>query len=322
MEPPTSQPNAGNVSSANSVFNSISPTVKAEIDAMAKAFLAYANLQYEQRGKLSKTEMDDLFRQQMSASGGATTDMVEKVIATTNALTNLEPSPSPESPSGGRMAVMAPNDEAFANFDMLPSGAKEVMDYLAADMGEFEAESGNVNPDNTMFRSRISYALEDVARGASYVGGISDADRATVVEAIYGTQQLLPFIHQFTINNYASFANGTAEYLPPEARSGWCWRCFWRAALRVVVAVAVTAVIVAIPVAAVAVAKGLVLTGKVSVLSKVGAALTAGVKVGSLKVSSALSTGLAAGVKNAAKNWDKGWQGISEFTFGIKFKPI
>lgn len=129
-------------------------------------------------------------------------------------------------------------------------------------------------------------------------------------------------VHQFVLNNYSAFENGVAEWPIGAARSGWCWRCFWRATLRVVVAVAVTAVIVAIPVAAVAVAKGLALTGKVSVLSKVGVALTTGVNIGSLKVSSALTTGAAAGVKNAAKNWSKGWQGISEFMFGVKFKPI
>lgn len=146
----------------SAVWSIMSPLVRAQVDAFADMFLAYAKLQAQAKDK-SKQEVDELFRKQMSASPDANPEMVEAVINATNAILATR--------GGARMAAAsAPTEEIGASYDMLPSGAQATFSELAGVMGELETTSETVNPDDIRMLSRIRSRFSEVASTLTWLG--------------------------------------------------------------------------------------------------------------------------------------------------------
>ncbi len=304
----------------------LSPTVKLEIDALANNLSAYAKLQAENK-EMPKMELDELFRKQRGAQPNVSIAQVEAAIELADVLSARENNAQTEIAKGhnaarariGATTYIYPTQWADASYDMLPGGAKSVLEGLKTQIGALESSWDNAHPDNIQTMVQIQSLFDQAGQAAAYAGDIpSQDDRISLMESIYSIRQMIPAIHMFVINNYTGFMNDDPSLDWPGARSGWCWRCVWRAVARVAVVAAVTVAVITIPAALAVAAKGWSAMWSAGVAVAKNGITIAAKNVLNLKVQASLKTGLSSGVKRAAKKWNTGWEGASEFRPGIK----
>jgi hypothetical protein len=183
----------------------------------------------------------------------------------------------------------------------------------------------SLSSDDQVAINQFRAALNASAIEVNNSSGLTNDQKTEMLSAFYTTENMTNGIYGTVLNNQNAWENGqvpNSVSKETKAAKVLFFKKLLRAVARIIVAIVVTAVIVATVVATAGVVGALLGVAKVAIGTSIKAALIKGVSLGSWKASAAIMSGFAAGTKNAAKNWNYGWQGASEFVFGIKLKEV
>jgi len=234
--------------------------------------------------------------------------------------------------------VTAEGYTVYAGPEHMSTTAQHILNNYHNELADVLFNSTYYPTENSVIQALQAKA--QAAYNSASTASLSTLEREQLMAAFHGTRLLMWDAYTWVYENYPY----PWEYGPEATGAGFVQAegdveasdtlvttmgifgkkgpRFWRAVVRVVLAVAVAAVIVAIPIAAMAVATALSTGSPLVIGSYIGGVLLKGFTVGSFTVASTLGSALYAGFNNAAKNWDKPWQGANEFVFGLKIKPI
>jgi hypothetical protein len=241
----------------------------------------------------------------------------------------------PTSTKGARIANLPPNNDELAaegyNLEFtdnnMPWAVRSIMNNFYNRINELaNSLSSDDQAAINQFRAASNASAVEVNNSFS----LTNDQKSEMLTAFYTAEGMTQGIYGHVLNNQNAWDSGQfSNTVSKEAKAArvMFFKKLFRAVARVLVAIVATAVIVATVVStagligAAGVALGVFKTSFV-IGTAVKASLVKGISLGTFKVSGTIGTGLAAGLKNATKNWNKDWQGINEFVFGIKIKEV